>query len=197
MIENAFPCLISPFSSFKYCFEWTVQPFLPLINSNSLFFNASNARSLPQSHCLWGSISVPSGAVIGYTKLTYSKFVWGQNLNYNFRFGSFNRPDELEKDYLHICLDHSWQQHEDDNVIFIDHHLIENMFKNIYRSNADLMYENFEHIYTFFLNMFKYSQNTNFNLIIHIHNDVDGLASGIIFKYILEQKKFLCEVVEY
>ena len=124
---------------------------------------------------------------VGYTKLTYSKFVWGQNLNYNFRFGSFNRPDDLEKDYLHICLDHSWQPHEDDNVIFIDHHLIENKFNNIYRSNADLMYENFEHIYTFFLNMFRYTSNSNFNIIVHIHNDVDGLASGIIFKYILDQ----------
>ena len=42
---------------------------------------------------------------IGYNKLTYSKFIWGQTLNYTFRFGSFNRPDELEKDYLHICLE--------------------------------------------------------------------------------------------
>ena len=102
-----------------------------------------------------------------------------------FLFGTFTRPDVCNKfnNALHIVLDHSYSYDETDNIIFIDHHLVEELYNKIYASNSELMFINYKTIFHFIskmLSQFKYDR-----IFIHMHHDIDGICSGIIMKKIL------------
>ena len=117
----------------------------------------------------------------------------------NYNFGTFDRPKiELNnKNILNIFLDHSFEPEKDDCVMFIDHHLIEQLaqenktnsqfIKDNYIeyccSNANLMYSIYENIVSI-LKTFHFKE-----VNIFMHSDLDGIASGIIMRQILEDIK--------
>lgn len=115
-----------------------------------------------------------------------------------FRFNSFSVPNELIRliehgcfDYfrdnkaLYICVDHSFVEEltesgQDINIIFIDHHLAEK--QNVkYASNARMMAENYPDLIKYLVNVIPYFNS----IVVLMHNDLDGLASGIIMKSII------------
>jgi len=101
----------------------------------------------------------------------------------NFSFGTFNRPEDLNPNSLNIMLDHSFTHLPEDLVIFIDHHLCEQNGIYKYPSNAALICDNYDYIYESISLLIK---EINFEGInVYIHNDLDGIASGICFKKIL------------
>lgn len=104
----------------------------------------------------------------------------------HFKFGAFGQPQEVEdnEDCLFIALDHSFDYSEDKDFIFIDHHLIETVCNKHYKSNAELLSENYVYIYNLLsdiFNNFSYS-----DIYVYMHNDLDGICSGIIFRKLLE-----------
>lgn len=105
--------------------------------------------------------------------------------NIKFKFGDFTRPN-LNKDNLYIVVDHSFEYETEDNVIFLDHHLIEEIFGISYCSNADLLFKNYTLI---FQTIKEILNNFNFNdVVVFMHHDIDGVCSGLI------TKKLLCDV---
>ena len=115
-----------------------------------------------------------------------------------FRFNGFSVPNELIRliehgcfDYfrgnkaLYICVDHSFVEEltesgQDINIIFIDHHLAEK--QNVkYASNARMMAENYPDLMKYLVNVIPYFNS----IVVLMHNDLDGLASGIIMKSII------------
>jgi len=102
----------------------------------------------------------------------------------SFKFSSFNRPDNLDKEALNIILDNSFDFYEDDNIIFIDHHISEELNNYSYKSNSSMMVENYDTIYKYLTTIFD---NYNYDKIaIYMHSDIDGLCSGIICIKILK-----------
>ncbi len=106
-----------------------------------------------------------------------------KNRDISFRFNSFNRPDKLSRNFLHIVLDHSFEFDETDNIIFIDHHLVEQTTGVIYKSNADMMIKNYEFIFNTIVLL---NEKMNKSIKIWMHSDIDGLCSGMIMKKILD-----------
>jgi len=106
-----------------------------------------------------------------------------KNRDISFRFNSFNRPDKLSGKFLHIVLDHSFEFDETDDIIFIDHHLVEQTTGTIYKSNADMMIKNYEFIFNTIVLL---NEKMNKSIKIWMHSDIDGLCSGMIMKKILD-----------
>lgn len=121
------------------------------------------------------------------------------NFKINYNFGSFEKPkiDINNKYCLNICLDHSFEIEKNEYFLFIDHHLIErliesnelknefvnNYYKEYCSSNANLMYNIYE-------NIIEIIRSLNFNEVnVFMHADLDGIASGIIMKQILEDSR--------
>ena len=101
-----------------------------------------------------------------------------------FKFSSFNRPDNLDKKALNIVVDNSFDFYEDDNIIFIDHHISEELNNCSYKSNSSMMVKNYDTIYKYLTTIFD---NYNYDkIVIYMHNDIDGLCSGIICVKILK-----------
>ena len=97
-------------------------------------------------------------------------------------FGTFDTP-KLDNNNIYIVVDHSFAFNKNDNIIFIDHHLIGELFNISYASNSELLANNYELIYT---TLNKILKTFKFNaIVILIHHDIDGVASGIITKKIL------------
>lgn len=100
-----------------------------------------------------------------------------------FLFGTFERPNDIVKNCLNIMVDHSFEYNENDNVIFIDHHLVEQCFNVNYKSNANLMYSNYQLIYDAIKAILdSYSFNS---ICIRFHEDLDGIMSAIVMKKIM------------
>jgi hypothetical protein len=98
-------------------------------------------------------------------------------------FSSFTTP-KLDKNTLYLIVDNSFTiSNNVDNVVFIDHHLIDELFEVKYFSNAELMFNNYKLIYKTLSEIIKYFYFDN--IVILMHHDIDGVASGIIAKKIL------------
>lgn len=111
----------------------------------------------------------------------------------DYRFGTFSRPkfmDEIENtdNILYITVDHSFEYFDCDNIIFIDHHLCEELYDVFeYRSNSDLLVKNYKSTYALLKNIFD---NFYFNKInVLMHHDLDGVMSAIIIKKIIADVK--------
>ena len=70
--------------------------------------------------------------------------------NVSFKFSSFSRPDNLDKTALNIAVDNSFDFYEDDNVVFIDHHISEELNSRGYKSNASMMVEHYDTVFKYF-----------------------------------------------
>ena len=82
-------------------------------------------------------------------------------------FGTFNTP-KLDNNNIYIVVDHSFAFNKNDNIIFIDHHLIGELFNISYASNSELLANNYELIYT---TLNKILKTFKFNaIVILIHN---------------------------
>lgn len=111
---------------------------------------------------------------------------------FKVRFNSFVRPDYLESDALNIVVDNSFDFiKEKDNIVFIDHHLSEEINETGYNSNASMMLKFYKTIFStlkLIFDNFKFDK-----IIIHMHHDIDGLASCLIcikiLKDILDKKE--------
>lgn len=99
-------------------------------------------------------------------------------------YNSFSRPSTLNKDCLNIALDHSFAFESDDNIVFIDHHLVEQMKNVHYPSNAQLLYDNYQIIYKVLERLIT-SYDFGYCISIWYHEDLDGLMSAIICKKII------------
>jgi len=103
----------------------------------------------------------------------------------NFKFNTFDRPFDLNIDHINIFVDHSFSNYfETDNLIFIDHHLVGEVHDINYKSNTELMINNYVEIYNIIellLDTYSYQ-----GLTIYMHQDLDGICSGLIFKKLLE-----------
>ena len=124
---------------------------------------------------------------------------YSSNLDFkiNYFFGTFKRPDNLDNNALNIILDHSFEPLENDYVMFIDHHLVEQnvqndvitdptIVKNYVEyccSNSNLMYK----IYDSIINEISKLKFESVN--VYMHSDLDGIASGLIMRQILEDVK--------
>ncbi len=116
-------------------------------------------------------------------------------------FSSFDRPKNLNKKALNIILDNSFDYEDDDYILFLDHHLVEeqiingNITKNsivenfhkMCPSNSQMLYSNYIEIYNVLFELLK--ENFCSNIHIYIHNDLDGFGSGIIIKKLLNDIK--------
>ncbi len=101
-----------------------------------------------------------------------------------FKFNSFKKPSTFIPDELNIAVDHSFEFDENlDNIIFIDHHLVEQLTGVRYKSNSDMMVKNYKLLYNVIKNILD--RNKSSNITIWMHSDIDGLCSGIIMKKIL------------
>ena len=101
-----------------------------------------------------------------------------------FKFNSFKKPSTFLQNELNIAVDHSFEFNEDsDNIIFIDHHLVEQLTGVVYKSNSDMMVKNYQLLY----NTIKIilDRNKSSDITIWMHSDIDGLCSGMIMKKIL------------
>jgi len=101
-----------------------------------------------------------------------------------FRFSSFYRPNNLDKNALNIVLDNSFDFYEDDNIIFIDHHISEELNKCGYKSNSSMMVKYYRMIFEYFTAIFENYRYDD--IVLHMHHDIDGLCSGIICLKILK-----------
>ena len=102
----------------------------------------------------------------------------------HFKFSAFEQPREVDiiDNALFVVLDNSFEFDEEKDFIFIDHHLLETVCNKRYKSNAELLTNNYIYnlLYDIF-NNFNYS-----NIYVYMHNDMDGICSGIIFRKLLE-----------
>ena len=115
-------------------------------------------------------------------------------LHYMFRFNDFKLPSSIHlcqnkyfeySSILFICVDHSFIEevetyNENINIVFIDHHLAERNGIR-YASNAKMMTELYSDLVKDLSDIAPSFQN----IVVLMHNDLDGLASGIIIKSIL------------
>lgn len=115
-------------------------------------------------------------------------------LHYMFRFNDFKLPSLIHlcqnkyfeySSILFICVDHSFIEevetyNENINIVFIDHHLAERNGIR-YASNAKMMTELYSDLVKDLSDIAPSFQN----IVVLMHNDLDGLASGIIMKSIL------------
>ena len=102
----------------------------------------------------------------------------------SFKFSSFNRPDNLDKTALNIAVDNSFDFYEDDNVVFIDHHISEELNSRGYKSNASMMVEHYDTVFKYFttiLNSYGYER-----VVVYMHHDIDGLCSGVVCLKVLK-----------
>lgn len=113
------------------------------------------------------------------------------NVNIKFLFGSFDRPNNdyfCKPTTLNIVVDHSFDIYETDNVLFMDHHAVEELTNNfVYTSNADLLYIKYQQIYeqiSYILSNYNYT-----DIHIYMHHDLDGISSGLIIRKILNDIK--------
>lgn len=113
-----------------------------------------------------------------------------------YHFSNFNRPSLIDNE-LNIFVDNSYEVLSDDYVLFIDHHQVEQSilykttndqyvidnYKEFCVSNANLMYNIYEDI----VDVVK---KLKFNKVnVYMHTDLDGIASGLIMRQILEDVK--------
>lgn len=99
----------------------------------------------------------------------------------NYHFNTFIRPINFDGSHLNIIVDHNFDIKEEDNVVIVDHHLMETKFNKVYKSNTYLMMEKYEEIYSVLAELaykFKY-------IDVYMHADIDGLCSGLIVQHIL------------
>ena len=107
------------------------------------------------------------------------------SIKLEFKFNSFSRPKIMLDHKLHIVVDHSFDYNpQSDSIIFIDHHLVEQLTGAIYKSNSDMMIVNYKHIYNTIKAILDRS-GEDIDITIWMHSDIDGLCSGMIVKKIL------------
>lgn len=119
-----------------------------------------------------------------------------QDFSIKYHFSNFIRP-ELDNTSLNIAVDHSYKPLNDDYILFIDHHIVEQnvvnkvtddqfVIENSLKycvSNANLMYNIYEDI----IEVVKSLKFDSVN--VFMHTDLDGIASGLIMRQILEDVK--------
>ena len=118
---------------------------------------------------------------INYIETEDNKIFDKNDIEIKYSFGTFIRPANFDSSHLNIIVDQNFDIHEDDNVVIVDHHLMETKFNKIYKSNTYLMIEKYKDIYsvlTVLANKFKY-------IDVYMHADVDGLCSGLIVQHAL------------
>ena len=118
---------------------------------------------------------------INYIETEDTEIFDKNDIEIKYSFGTFIRPVNFDSSHLNIIVDQNFDINEDDNVVIVDHHLMETKFNKVYKSNTYLMIEKYEVIYSVLAelaNKFKY-------IDVYMHADVDGLCSGLIVQHIL------------
>lgn len=108
------------------------------------------------------------------------------NVPIEFRFGTFERPASMSHNQLNIVLDHYYEFNKETDIIaFIDHHLVEVVKITDYKSNAYMLYTNYKVIYNILRPIISLCANRVSAIVVWFHEDLDGVASAIIMRKIL------------
>lgn len=113
-----------------------------------------------------------------------------------YRFSNFERPSNLDSNAVNIFLDNNFFNFlPEDNIIFIDHHLHEENKEPEFNSNVSMMIVHYREIFEIVNKILKSLNDKSVH--VYIHQDLDGICSGLVFKHIYNCIKNSTEPTNY
>jgi len=113
-----------------------------------------------------------------------------------YRFSNFERPSNLDSNAVNIFLDNNFFDFlPEDNIIFIDHHLHEENKEPEFNSNVSMMVVHYREIFEIVNKILKSLNDKSVH--VYIHQDLDGICSGLVFKHIYNCIKNSTEPTNY
>jgi len=113
-----------------------------------------------------------------------------------YRFSNFERPSNLDSNAVNIFLDNNFFDFlPEDNIIFIDHHLHEENKEPEFNSNVSMMVVHYREIFEIVNKILKSLNDKSVH--VYIHQDLDGICSGLVFKHMYNCIKNSTEPTNY
>lgn len=113
-----------------------------------------------------------------------------------YRFSNFERPSNLDSNAVNIFLDNNFFDFlPEDNIIFIDHHLHEENKEPEFNSNVSMMIVHYREIFEIVNKILKSLNDKSVH--VYIHQDLDGICSGLVFKHMYNCIKNSTEPTNY
>ena len=113
-----------------------------------------------------------------------------------YRFSNFERPSNLDSNAVNIFLDNNFLDFlPEDNIIFLDHHLHEENKEPEFNSNVSMMVVHYREIFEIVNKILKSLNDKNVH--VYIHQDLDGICSGLVFKHMYNCIKNYLEPTNY